>query len=878
MFCYQQNFFTATKEVDREQFWALVAAPYTKECIDKFRETGDAAWKKRLPAFIFQATFDVTTSKSGKTGTWRKQAATRLNGLVVMDIDHVENPKQLFESWGLKTTITTQTTIAAGSDEKKLSIDNKELSKLSELSSRILLVYVTPSGHGLKVVFKADPQKGNLIDNQLAMARVLGIDCDESCKDASRMSFICTKEDILFINEDELFTYENKEFGERYGEQYRKGDSQPTAHPSPPQGRDVESPESVTGNLILPLSRGSQRGSEQGDNETDQTTPNPILCKQSEQVRAPEQSSPTRSLSYSGGELSFGGWTGELQELLEAYYGETQPGPESQGGNGMSRHTESLKWAYDLLVMTGRNKERVERLLRSIPWVDDIVKERGEPVDLTVKDADDRLREREKKYGANVKPSQKMQAAIKALMPEDEQQVGDSLPLEEWGREIEQLFDVFPCLREACQGMKRGGYPAALFTSSAFFGTLMTRTTWHHWFEPELVRRLNYSIIIIGDPTSGKGFATRLYKLIAAPIKVADKVSTDAINRWKEDKSSKADNKEKPKKPHGIFRNHPARTANGVFIADMVNAVEEVDGEPMNLHMLTFDSELDNATLMGKGGQWIDKTALELKAFHNEEDGQAYANLDSYTGNFNVYWNFVYTGTPLSLDRKVNERNFGTGLATRLAVIPMPERNFQLAAYGYKRKVDHEADELLKTWAFRLDGVKGELPIEPLVRATYDWQSAKMEVAAYDRDKAMDMLLMRVPYYGIGIATPYVLMRHWDEWLEKKTLTLDEYDIRLCTLAMDIQFACQQFFFYAYAQAYFDNMNRDRHEKRRTRASKYDEAYKQLPEEFTIDDVKRCYQTENSTARSTCKRLCDDGFVMRIKHGKYKKILSSVFL
>ena len=38
---------------------------------------------------------------------------------------------------------------------------------------------------------------------------------------------------------------------------------------------------------------------------TDQTTPNPILCKQSvPKGRAPEQSSPTRSLSYSGGEIN----------------------------------------------------------------------------------------------------------------------------------------------------------------------------------------------------------------------------------------------------------------------------------------------------------------------------------------------------------------------------------------------------------------------------------------------------------------------------------------------------------------------------------------------------------------------------------------------
>jgi len=98
----------------------------------------------------------------------------------------------------------------------------------------ILLIYITPSGYGLKIVFKADVAKGNLIDNQHAMARVLGVEVDESCKDASRMSFICKESDILYLD-DELFTYENKAFGEKYDEVYRQGNSQPTqkTHPQP---------------------------------------------------------------------------------------------------------------------------------------------------------------------------------------------------------------------------------------------------------------------------------------------------------------------------------------------------------------------------------------------------------------------------------------------------------------------------------------------------------------------------------------------------------------------------------------------------------------------------------------------------------------------
>ena len=195
-FCYQKNFSNPTMPVDEAQFYALVRGTEWGEKIDKFRETGDQAIKRKLPAFIFQATFDDTTSKAGKTGAWRKQVATKLTGLVVMDIDHVDNPLTLYQGW-----------IEKGLDLKALGI---------------VLIYITPSGKGIKIVFKARLDWGNLIDNQHAMGNVLNVVVDESCKDASRMSFVCKESDILYIDK-ELFTYENKEFAERYNALYRDG-------------------------------------------------------------------------------------------------------------------------------------------------------------------------------------------------------------------------------------------------------------------------------------------------------------------------------------------------------------------------------------------------------------------------------------------------------------------------------------------------------------------------------------------------------------------------------------------------------------------------------------------------------------------------------
>jgi len=215
MFSYQKNFTQPTMPVDRTLFWSLVRAPQWAGLIDAFRRTGDQSLKRKLPAFIFQATFDETVSKTGKRGRWRKQAATRLTGLVVMDIDHVASPREVYDSW--------QKGHAEG---------------LAALG--LLLVYVTPSGKGLKVVFKARPEWGNLIDNQHRMAALLGVEVDESCKDASRMSFICKESDILFIREDELFEYENEEFGKRYDEYYREGRRTPSSLPLKGEGGHLE--------------------------------------------------------------------------------------------------------------------------------------------------------------------------------------------------------------------------------------------------------------------------------------------------------------------------------------------------------------------------------------------------------------------------------------------------------------------------------------------------------------------------------------------------------------------------------------------------------------------------------------------------------------
>ena len=440
----------------------------------------------------------------------------------------------------------------------------------------------------------------------------------------------------------------------------------------------------------------------------------------------------------------------------------------------------------------------------------------------------------------------------------------------EWGEKIEGMFEDYPILKDVCKGLKRNQYPAALFVGGGLLMTLMTRCTYRFYHRPEELRRLNNSTLIIGDPASGKSFATRLYKLLAAPIIATDKIGKDAINAYREQMRTKGANKEKPKKPKAIVRVHPARTSNAQFIQDMVNSVEEVDGEMMQLHMLTFDTELDNTLTLQKGGAYIDKQSLQLKAFHNEEDGQAYSNNDSILQDFFVVWNYIYTGTPIALKKMVNEQNFGSGLATRLTCIPLPATNFEMMER--ESRVDFESDGRLKAWAFKLDRTKGELTVQKIVDELYDWTARRMEDAKENDSKADEMLLKRCAYHGLNFSAPFIVMRHWDQ-LKKDGdfwyggFETDETDWRLAELIVNIQYACQRHYFGAMAEAYFDNKQREANVNLR-RNQRTIEAFNRLPQEFIVEDVMRCFHQNGDAVRVKIHRLLKDRMIEKLDEYK----------
>ena len=788
MFSIQRSLFLPTEICTEELFYQLVRDPKVKQCEEEYRATGDAKKKRAQPAFIFQATFGESTSKSGKLGAWRKQETAQLNGLCMLDIDHVENPKELYESWQLPT--------------------------------EVMLVHITPSGKGLRLVFKADAKVGNLADNQHRMAELLGVTMDESCKDASRMSFCVTEEDILFINK-EIFDYHDEAFSERYTALYRDGRSQAT----------------------------DKKQSFGNENQNENEKGNEVTLEKDEE-----------------GEYTYHGI--KFRKICEAWQ-ETQGGAPVPG----DRHRTMLQMALDFRYITDNRPENVVCVLKLCGFVQDVIRERGEEEVRAVADT-----ACERRLYRDI--PKRLQAVLESAgvhaskgEPAGRAVAGAEIPYELFAERLEPLLSA--PYSDACRGVERHNWLGAVFAAGAMYCTLLSRCWYLHFNGAK--QRMNPQVLIIGDPASGKSFAKELDDQIMCSMRAQDEEVRAAETRYKQEQkkrgtSSKAQKQDALVEPEGMIRYLPTKTSNNIFFRRLKRAKELVDGEVMPMHLYMFDSELDSSISAQSGGAWIGKHDLELKAFHNELSGVDYANSDSINDILPVYWNSVTTGTQISLYKKFTPRNINDGLCSRVAIFPMETARYQMVK---KRVVNFQANEALKLWGFKMEQLHGELPLERLTDHVYDLCYLSAQEAEAADDRVLDYLRKRAVFYATWLTIPRIVARQYDEFRKTGKLEVTDDDLKFSTLIYDAVIYFQDHFFGQMLQDSWDNAAREYVPRKRN--SKNAEAYRQLPETFTTKDVMAVLDLEeDNAARQQCQRWLVHGFIERVKKGKFKKIIKDI--
>ena len=763
--------------------------------------------KNSLPAVIPTVThFTESKDRWGRIGLWRVQSNGFLSGFAIDDFDHVPNPEERINEW------------LAREDFNQLGI---------------VWIFITPSGEGIKVVFKAHEDWGNLQDNAYQMAEILGMleYCDSQTKNSDHAHFIPKMNDVKFIDWKEFFTYENPDYEARFGEAYRRGESEPTQ----PRWQELE----------------RQRKEARKQTASSAST-------QSIDVAQPQAETP---VEFSEEDEAF-------IKVLNEHYGPSLP-PHTKHD---TMQTETSHW---LCYFNDNDPQKAIAMAMRLDWVKEWNPRPGEVEDLCLSAAKKKLLTRYPK-------------ALKELMDKAginlEQSATDAknvnplavLPFDRWCDTIETYFDVYPGLREVCEPHPRRLWPFLLFASAAMMGTCMDLTYYYFYASESERTRLNYIIWGVGDPTSGKHSLERLMNLLLAPIIAEGEIADESTNTWKSETDAKGANKEKDLRPAIYNRLFGYRSSNSEFIRSMINCKEEVDGEMMGRHMVTVSSEKDLE--IGRAGSWISKSNMILLSFHGEYDDQHYTNKQSVSGRFRVFWNMCETFTPPTLQKLINERSVNSGLDTRTATIPMGEDDFKMLPL--RRKEDSktaEYNETLKQWAYRLDQRRGELPLWPLVEHVHKWCDDRRAIAEFnDKDKADWLLIKRVPYYGISISAPYIDIRHWDEREQTGTYTIDEMDLAFCDLVLDIQYRTQIFWYYELHRQYYDNQLRDAAKQRR-RTNKFQECFRLLPDEFTTEQFSNTFGYANNRAgQKTLQRLEDDKAIKRTMRGHYKKLVSEL--
>jgi len=766
-----------------------------------------AQLKSSLPAVIPTVThFTESKDRWGRIGLWRVQSNGYLSGFATGDFDHVKNPEEHINEW------------LAREDFRQLGI---------------VWIFITPSGEGIKVVFKAREEWGNLQDNAYQMAEILGMldYCDSQTKNADHAHFIPKMSDVKYIDWKEFFSYENPAYEARYGEAYRRGESEPTQ----PRWQELE------------------RQRKEARKQTAETKTTQPVAAVAPQAETPIEFSPEDEAFI---------------KVLNEYYGPSLP-PHTKHD---TMQTETSHW---LCYYNDNDPQKAIAMAYLLDWVKEWNPNPGEVEDLCQSAAKKKLltrypkalRELMEKAGISIDKPTGMTQGVNPL---------SCLPFERWCDQIESFFPVYPCLREVCEPHPRRLWPFLLFASAAMMGTCMD-LVYYFFYANECERmRLNYIIWGVGDPTSGKHSLERLLNLLLAPVIDESEIADESTNTWKSETDAKGANKEKDLRPAIYNRMFGYRSSNAEFIRSMINCKEEVDGEMMGRHMVTVSSEKDLE--IGKAGSWINRSSMVLESFHGEYDSQHYSNKQSVSGRFRVFWNMIETFTPPTLKLLVNERSVNSGLDTRAATIPMGEDDFRMLPLRRREDSNVAAyNETLKNWAYKLDQRRGELPIWPLVEHVHKWCDERRAIADFnDKDKADWLLIKRVPYYGINVSAPYIDMRHWEEREQTGTYTIDDTDRALCDLVLDIQYRTQIFWYYDLHRAYYDNQLRDAAKQRR-RTNKFKECFRQLPEEFSTDQFAQVFGYANAhSGQKTLERLLGDKCIERTMRGNYKKLVSEL--
>ena len=750
--------------------------------------------KSQLPILTPHATF-----RNGR----RLNADAIPSGLSIYDKDHIPNPKGY---WEVKS--------------EELRVKNPSALE------RILLVHVTPSLEGLRLVFTI-PDGMDLAQAQKWMSQQLGDEEYDVCvKDLARPSFIVPEDYILFINESELFGVKSEERRVKNSNVSAPQLNNQHLIDNNQNNKGNDETNRLSGNGGNPAVSPGSPAEHAQPADTNHSDDNHIGDNGGNQGNGGMETEKNFPMEYDG--IPYSSITSKLVELLG---GEPQHGSRNSFIFTLSCYLRYLcddnaTWIKQVIPTFGEEKKRAFTTVDSA-----CQRKQSHRMPMIVRKA--------------ISLCQQEQARGKAE-DYDADEFGDILNPDSYFYRIHEMPQKLPRLIRLLVSKTPAIYQPAV--SQAVFPALASHLCDTRFRYVDNVEHEATLMNILCAPTgSGKESITQPINRIMADIRARDAEQRERERAWKDECNRKGSNKDKRERPEGlVIQEVNIDMTNPAFVLRMKEAERHFLYAKVN-ELNLFDA------LKGKTNQHF--RIMEL-AFDLGNYGQDRVGVQSVTETVKVRFNWNACCTPKKC-RDYFRRVVTDGPVSRISFATIERRpcGSEIPVYG---TYDAAFDEELKPFIDNLLKARGLVDCPQALRLARKLMEENAEFARLSQNYVFENLSFRANVIAyLKACVLYVANgMKWEKPIEDFVRWSERYDL-WCKLKL-------------FGQMIYD-ADGEQDKVSRTAPNGPKNLLSLLPDEFTVDDyvkVRRAQGFDNDNAkriRDAIHQWVHRGYVAKVE-------------
>ena len=747
--------------------------------------------KSQLPILTPHATF-----RNGR----RLNADAIPSGLSIYDKDHIPNPKGY---WEVKS--------------EELRVKNPSALE------RILLVHVTPSLEGLRLVFTI-PDGMDLAQAQKWMSEQLGDEEYDVCvKDLARPSFIVPEDYILFIDEARLFAANTQENTNPNLNENPNSNSNSNTNEHENKTTKEHRPEGDSCPAALPDSPAAEHAQPAGDDCADN---HHIGNHGVDQNPGGEETPQDFAREYDGIP-----YEAIIRKLVELLGGEPQHGSRNSFIFTLSCYLRYLcddnaAWIKQVIPTFGEEQKRAFTTVDSA-----CQRKQSHRMPMIVRKAitlcqEERARGRASDYDAD--------------------EFGDILNPDSYFYRIHEMPQKLPRLIRLLVSKTPAIYQPAV--SQAVFPALASHLCDTRFRYVDNVEHEATLMNILCAPTgSGKESITQPINRIMADIRARDAQQRERERAWKDECNRKGSNKDKRERPEGlVIQEVNIDMTNPAFVLRMKEAERHFLYAKVN-ELNLFDA------LKGKTNQHF--RIMEL-AFDLGNYGQDRVGVQSVTETVKVRFNWNACCTPKKC-RDYFRRVVTDGPVSRISFATIERRpcGSEIPVYG---TYDAAFDEELKPFIDNLLKARGLVDCPQALRLARKLMEENAEFARLSQNYVFENLSFRANVIAyLKACVLYVANgMKWEKPIEDFVRWSERYDL-WCKLKL-------------FGQMIYD-ADGEQDKVSRTAPNGPKNLLSLLPDEFTVNDyvkVRRAQGFDNDNAkriRDAIHQWVHRGYVAKVE-------------